>query len=231
MRLSAPETSDQPRPGRIEDLRTAAWDPQAWAVKPTADQVAELYNLAQNDAQAAADWYAERKGRKSALSGLLRVAAVVLGVTGGLSPVIAGLSPGEAAQALRISQIGFLLIGLAAGLVVVDRLFGISSGWLRYMTTLTAIERRRAAFAQDWARLLLEAGAQPKVELFLARTAEFRAAVADLVDAETEAWVVEFRTSVSDLEAMVRSRREAGESVAAARLSPAAGAAAGSRRG
>jgi hypothetical protein len=42
----------------------------------------------------------------------------------------------------------------AAGFLAFDRYFGTSSGWIRYMTSLAAIERLRAEFLFDWTALL-----------------------------------------------------------------------------
>ena len=44
---------------------------------------------------------------------------------------------------IRFSQVGYVLLGIAGGLVLLDRFFGYSSGWMQYIVAMQAIEKAR----------------------------------------------------------------------------------------
>ena len=111
------------------------------------------------------------------------------------------------------------MLGLAAGLLAFDRYFGTSSGWIRYMTSLAAIERLRAEFLFDWTALLQKAPAAIDSEaklVFLTRAQTFQKGVSEIVEKETAAWVAEFQSSIADLEKAVQTQRQAAETNAQA---------------
>jgi hypothetical protein len=134
-----------------------------------------------------------------------------------MAPLLAGFYRGEhnALHALHIIEGGYVSLAVAAGLVAFDRFFGQSSGWIRYMMTLAAVERLIAEFQTDWARLLQEAEATPgpasKSDAFLERAADARRQLFDLVEAETALWASEFRTSLSELDLIVHRDQHGSE--------------------
>jgi hypothetical protein len=213
-----------------ENITTASWDPTEWKSIPAAEAIHTLFEHTNAGAQSAAAWYEARKRRKAAGSSALRWLAIVFFVLGGLAPIIAGLLPDG--WKLMTTQAGYLVLGLAAGFLAFDRFFGLSSGWIRYMTTLAAIERLRADFAFDWTARLQGTAIDEAAKLsFLERAQTFRRAVLDLVDKETAAWVAEFQTSLADLEKAVQAQRQAAETNAKAATSGAEAAVAARRPG
>ncbi|HEY6430366.1 MAG TPA: SLATT domain-containing protein [Acetobacteraceae bacterium] len=199
--------------GRIPvNIAVPPFDPDAWADKPLEQAIPDLFVVADAHAQSALHWYARAKQRKSLASRSVRCAAIVAGVLGGLAPIVAGsgILPGSANE-LAITQAGYLLIGLAAGLLALDHFLGLSSGWMRYIVTMMTIERLRADFAIDWGRMRRAQASAPDIVSFLDRALAFRTAVMDAIEGETNSWVVEFRTSISDLEAALQRRRAAAD--------------------
>lgn len=199
--------------GRVPvNVAAPPFDPDAWADRPVEQAIPELFVLADAHAQAALDWYARSKRRKSLASRAIRCLAIIAGVLGGLAPIVAGsgVLPGSANE-LAITQAGYLLIGLAAGMLALDHFMGLSSGWMRYIVTMMTIERLRAEFAMDWGRMRRRQASAPDIVSFLDRALAFRTAVMDAMESETNNWVVEFRTSISDLEAALQRRRAAAD--------------------
>jgi hypothetical protein len=197
-----------------DDIKLEEWDPTAWSKLPPEEAAKHLLDHVLAQATEAESWYRRRKGQRATLSRALRAIAIVLAAVGGLAPILAGLRAGAITMetATVISQLGYLFIGVAAGLMAFDRYFGVSTGWLRYVTALGAIQRLRAEFLFQWSELLLEV-ANPPTRHDLSRLVDkarsFRLAVIDIVARETDAWNTEFKSSFADLEKVVRVEREA----------------------
>jgi hypothetical protein len=80
-------------------------------------------------------WYLWRKTSRARWSKACRVAAIALGVGGGIVPLLH-----SANSHLLAPEWGFVLLAAAAGLVLVDRLFGFSSSWMRFMRTQASLQ-------------------------------------------------------------------------------------------
>jgi hypothetical protein len=57
-----------------------------------------------------------------------------------------------------------LFLGVAAALIGLDKTFGYSSGWARYVLTATNIRKSLEDFRLDWAELMAKAGNPPIAE-------------------------------------------------------------------
>jgi conflict system pore-forming effector with SLATT domain len=177
-----------------------------------------LYQYAEATASEAVDWYGRHKRRIAWKSRLLRFLAILLTALGGLTPIISALGwstvelPPWAAK-LNVGQLGYLFLGLAAACVGLDRFFGFSSGWMRYITTKMALERLISDFRMDWAMLIAKLGNQSptadQVQLMIQRIKEFLLTLDKHVEQETEAWVSEFKTNISEIEKTAKTQGEA----------------------
>jgi hypothetical protein len=105
----------------------------------------------------------------------------------GLLPIIANLSPaafgspGQTPGAISGLWVS-LAIGLAAGLFGLDRYFGFTTGWIRYILTGTAIHKALEEFRMDWALLSAKLSAPPtpdQIEALIRRAKQFRLAIED----------------------------------------------------
>jgi hypothetical protein len=191
----------------------AHWDPITWSQLPPHDGLKGLFDHALGRAREAEVWYERHKKSPQAWSRAIRAVAIIFGAIGGLAPIIAGLRFASITPEIAslISQLGYLLIGIAAGLLAFDRYFGLSSGWMRYVTALTALQRLKSAFVLDWSELLLTLpppSSKDDLLPFLETTRQFCLAVVDLVAKETDAWSREFQSTVADLEKLVKVARD-----------------------
>src|SRR5262249_21990097 len=92
------------------------------------------------------DWYWKAKKSKARPSYVIRFLAWVLAAFGGLLPIIGGLlqssNANPASQGiLTKGLLASLLLGIAAALFGLDKTFGYSSGWARYVLTATNIKK------------------------------------------------------------------------------------------
>jgi len=166
----------------------------------------------EDDVAAAIHWYYAKKPWKAWASQLLKFLTLVATGLGGLLPILSAtgmFSSGlpEAQRQLRnlqVNQIGYLCFGLAAAFLAFDKYFGYSTGWMRYITTAMALETALRNFRLDWARTTSGlAGASPSgtvLESLLEKIQGFCVAARTLVEKETQAWVMEFQTNLSQLE-------------------------------
>jgi hypothetical protein len=185
---------------RRRDLRAVPFPDQAlqqWQDPEAA--LALLYRHAEARAIDAVDWYLEDKRGKRAWSRGLRVVTILLVIAGGLQPVLDAAGPGRGEPAW-----GYVLLALAAACIGFDRFFGLSSGWMRTMTTAQALRRRLELLQYDWAVECAKAatrtvdGKQVLTRVGLLRAFADDAAV--LMQQETSEWVTEFQSNLGQLE-------------------------------
>jgi hypothetical protein len=95
---------------------------------------------------------------------------------------------------------GYLLIGIGGGLMLFDRLFGISASWMRFISASLEIEALLDEFRMRWLRAQLEAEEPQSPDTFQALIA----AAADAIEGihalallETRAWRAEFQSGIA----------------------------------
>jgi hypothetical protein len=94
-------------------------------------------------------------------------------------------------------------LAIAVALVALDRFFGFSSAWARYMATGQAISAALNQFRFDWqksSRQLADQPTQESIDHLLGLAKQLVAKTDDLVQAETLQWVKEFRETLTEIE-------------------------------
>ena len=212
-----------------QDLAPPPLDGFDWSDDGCEASLAQVHARLVADAREAADWYAAGKRPKKRVGWLMRVGAIVLLALAGLYPVLTE----SVARLEEWSPLGAsVAIGAAALLVALDRFMDLSSGWIRYITTETAIRGALRDFELDWqTRRAALRGRVPTVEQvaeILAAGREFAMRVQTLVAEETAAWATEFQANLKQLDEAVRAaeveQRTAREEVRAAREAARPGA-------
>jgi hypothetical protein len=203
---------------RRRDLRAGPFPAAAmeqW--QDTEAALTQLYRYAEGRAIDAADWYLQDKRGKRIWTRGLRLLVILLVTAGGLQPLLDAAAPGPSRTAW-----GYVLLALAAACIGLDRFFGLSSGWMRSMTTAQALERRLEQLQYDWAAECARSASRtvdPKqVQTRLALLRAFSEEVAALMQQETAEWVLEFQRNLLGLETST-----GGGSSGAARGRPASG--------
>ncbi len=173
----------------------------AWTVSDASSALAKAYELADAHAAAAADWYTNAMRRRGRLARTIRFAALLLFGIGGVVPVAKGVLEALPTE-FPWGDVGYIALAVGAGLLGFDHFFGVSSGYTRFVTAEIAIRHARVRFKTDW--LILSASgipsSGPALEPFVQRLREFLSMVVQLVERETQGWVAEFRSNLSELE-------------------------------
>jgi hypothetical protein len=139
------------RPVNIEviDLRM---DQLSWQTETdTEKSINMIYQYAEAKSTQTINWYLGHKKQKAVCSRVLRFGAIVLTTLGGIAPVVSSIGwlgprPNEI-----MGKAGYLLLATAAACVGLDKFFGISSGWMRYISAALSLQKAQSEFRLDWA--------------------------------------------------------------------------------
>jgi hypothetical protein len=84
-------------------------------------------------------WYVDKKAGRAKTSQRLRFSAVVLSILGGLVPLLIAMFGGQPSWHwlsllgdVRFGQLGYVFLAITGGLILLDRYFGYSTGWMRF---------------------------------------------------------------------------------------------------
>lgn len=194
--------------GRVVNIVSQKQTGITWDVDDPRASLAQLHDYVVGEALRSEAWYWNKKSPKARWSRTIQFSVIVLAALGGLFPIIVKL---EVFQHLSASATGKIdsglwasfFIGSAAAVLGLDRFFGFSSGWARYVLTGTNIRRTLEEYRMDWALMMAQLGSSPspdQVSELANRAKEFRLAVEGLVFKETQDWVTEFQNNMAQLE-------------------------------
>jgi hypothetical protein len=181
--------------------------------KPPEQSFVSIYSHARDISKAGCDWYWQSIRIKRASSLLIISVSLALLVLGTLLPILAGLGDRPDVR-LQYTQLGVAALACAGLLQVADRVFGWSSGWLRYITTVTTMENRTRRFELEWSSYIIEKGGElgnGDIRLLFGLAKQFEDDIAGMQSDETAKWVTEFSSSVTVLGDLIKTQREAGE--------------------
>lgn len=193
------------------DLSTKSllpWD--EYKDKKSNDALASIYAHISGISAAMCAWYWTSIQTKRRTSICIRVLCFLLTVIGSILPILAAINE-TASYKLAFTQCAIALIALAGLLFYSDRVFGWSSGWLRYITTVMTMENLTRSFEFEWANYMIQKNTpfdpiDVKALFGLARKLEQE--LTRLQADETTKWAAEFNSGTALLESMIKSQRE-----------------------
>jgi hypothetical protein len=195
-----------------KDIQSEGDDIPKWDPANPGPSLTEIFRYVISEAGKASNWYWRAKRWKARPSYIIRFSAWILASVAGLLPIIGALIPatpsGQTPHGIAALHLGnglwaSLLLGIAAALFGLDKTFGFSSGWARYVLTATNIRKMLEEFRMEWAELMAKAGTSltaDNVAPLLERAKKFRSDVEALVLQETKDWVTEFQSTMQQME-------------------------------
>jgi len=189
------------------------WDPEH-----VASSLKEVADYAETTAAKAISWYWSHKIWKARLSQAIQLTALTSTALAGLLPVITAIFPSFSILGTGNGLAASLFVGFAAALIGLDKAFGLSSGWARYVLTATTIRKSLEEFRLDWTTLQAKANTPPSkddIAVLLQRARDFVGLVEGMVLQETKDWITEFQNSVAQLEKETKAQLEAQKAEAA----------------
>lgn len=196
------------------------WDPE----RPF-ESLLEIHEYVIQEAANSTKWYWTRKVWKSRCSQTIRFLFWFLAAIGGILPIVGKLFE-KFFQRHQLNVIdglwASLLLAIAAALLGLDKAFGFSSGWARYVLAASNIRKSLEEFRLDWANEMAKAGpaliaasaanTKPSAETvtpLIERAKQFRSEVEGLVLQETKDWVTEFQSTMAQMEKDVATQLSA----------------------
>lgn len=175
------------------------------------DEIIEaVYTHIETTSRQMCAWYWSSIRTKRWTSLPARGLAFLLLVMGTTLPLLAALQD-KPEQKLLLTQLAVASLVLAGLAQLADRVFGWSSGWMRYITTVTTMENLTRAFQMEWGKYLVAKTepletADARAPFDLARGLEQE--LTKLQAEETTKWVAEFNTGIALLDTMIKTQRE-----------------------
>ena len=193
----------------IRNLGT--WD--SYVNKTAQEAIPKIYRRATEHSKDVRSWYWNSIKSKRISSWGIRMISFGLMILGVVLPLLAAITT-DNQNTLICTQLGIVALAVAGLMQAADKIFGWSSGWLRYMTTVTAMEAATQQFELDWANhFLVKTGPiddSDKAPLFqLAKRLEDE--LSKRQSDETDKWCAEFNSGLAMLNDLIKSQRDSAE--------------------
>jgi hypothetical protein len=191
---------------REDDLEPRRFPDLPWGDGDLPASLEAVYHWVEGEGIRAAAWYIQEKKWKARWSRALRILAILFATAGAAIPFVAANNDAVG------FEWGYVLLACAAGAVAMDRFFGFSTAWMRYMTAELAIQQRLQQLQFEWASMLIVRGnrvpSAHEVATELEKLATAAAAIGEEVRLETMTWAEEFQSNIGELRNLA-SRHEA----------------------
>lgn len=122
---------------------------ERWNVENINTTIEEIYKKAIDNVDQKIGWYERKSASSGAYSKLLRLITLLFGGIGILCPLFDSLSLFDAADG-TFSKLGYVFLGVAGIFLISDRLYGWSTGWMRFMSTLLRLKKLKRQFELKW---------------------------------------------------------------------------------
>jgi len=136
------------------------------------------------------------------------------GTVAGIIPILAQILTENGKPRIQPAWASVAL-GIAAAFVLLDRFFGFSSAWMRYIATKLNIRQLTQEFQLDWeADKTAWLGAEPTSDQLRSTLARFKAFVTQIntiVRQETDAWIQEFQSTLKQIDEAAKAKAAVSE--------------------
>jgi hypothetical protein len=180
--------------------------------QPEQDQeLQQLYSAVVAKTEEAIRWYDRHKSSHKRRAVALRTSAVVLAALASILPIGVSMLPAECSPQ-RWVPVASIFAALGAVCVAIDRLYGYSSNWMRYLVALLDLNQQLELLKFGWARSALETRITggSKGDHLAASLNQLQATLASVnqtLKTETLEWVTHFAGALQELERSVTAQR------------------------
>ena len=191
-----------------DDIRAKDAQGFGWDASDPKKSLEAVKAVVEQEGADAIGWYWRAKRWKRLCSRGIQFLALSLTAAAAIFPIVVQIF------GLRNIDSGLwasLLVGVAAALLGLDKAFGFSSGWTRYVLTATSMTKQLHDFRMDWIAMAAAADSNPKPEqqaAMVQRAKDFIAAIQGMVLQETKDWATEFQNNMAQMEKDLKSQLE-----------------------
>ncbi len=191
-----------------KDLKSGDFPALHWEAEKLAEPLDQLCTYAKNQAQQSIDWYFRKRQLRRHFCRIFRLSAILLTAFAGLLPMINDIvGPQKALHSLWAA----VALGVAATLILLDRFYGFTNGWIRYLLTARQLIEALEAFHFEVERHKLSWGnPEPTPEqatMLLEQIWQFHKKALGIVNDETKGWAAEFTEAIKQLDEQVKTDR------------------------
>jgi hypothetical protein len=191
------------------DFKSVNFEELTWDKGNYEASLDEVYKNVTEEAESIIGWYLKAKNKKRRGALPIRFLTIILASCGGLVPLLTELwKSGDKPMIPPICTAVFFTV--AALLYGLDRFFGLSAGWMRYMDTQLHISSLLKEFRFNWQieRLKFDKD-KPKFKqilLMIELAKTFNVSVYDAIKNETKIWMQDFQGTFDQLEKMLKKK-------------------------
>jgi hypothetical protein len=193
-----------------KDIRPRATVDIMWNSADPVQSLRDVRKAVEEEGQKSIAWYWEAKQWKCNLSRAIQFFALALTALAGLAPIVLQvLKNAKVTVPDDSGPIASLCVGLAAALIGLDKAFGFSSGWTRYVLTATSMNKLLYEFRMDWVALIAVVKDPPTAEqqaALIQRARDFVSTIQSMVLQETKDWATEFQSNMAQMEKDLKSQ-------------------------
>ena len=181
-----------------------------WSSVNRREAIHTVFLRAEKHATEAIRWYLLSKQGKKRCAQSLRLGVISLTALAGLIPILGELHVFPFSTAWASAALGF-----AALLLAIDKFFGCSTAWMRFIAAEHEIRQCLHEFQMDYEiELASWDGAEPDVEQtqkILNRCKVFLYQVDGIIRQETDKWLAEFQDAIKQIDSAAAAKPEKSE--------------------
>lgn len=175
-----------------------------WDTENLKESLDKLYQFTLQKGESSEAWYWKNSRYKRGWAQFLRVFAILVTALGGIIPIITQIIVTADGKPIFSPAWASVVLALGATALGLDRFFGFSTGWIRFITTALNIQAWIAEFKYEWelARVGWK-GTMPtyeQAEAMISKCSAFSLKISNAVQEETHSWVEEFQATLKTLD-------------------------------
>ena len=184
------------KPG--SDLQPSMSSELHWDEEHRRHSLDVVYKRAEDHALSAIDWYLHAKRSKKNCAQFLRIGMIGSSAVAGLLPLLSQIYQDQLSSLSPAWTT--IAIGVAGVLMAIDKYFGCSNAWMRFIATEHRIRLALHEFQMDYdfeqSKWMDNLPSSEQAQAMLSRCKAFISQVDTLILQETNEWLVEFQNAV-----------------------------------
>jgi hypothetical protein len=185
------------------DFESLEFKKLTWDQDTFQNSLDEIYKNVTDETDEIVEWYLKAKNKKKRKAIFIRSLVFILGTLGGVLPLLSGVLTNAKGASMIPPIFTTLFFALAAFFYGLDKFFGYSAGWMRYMKTQLYISSIEKSFKFNWEKQQVQYDKsqpyRPFVGIMLGLAADFSASVYEAIQQETDAWIKNFQGTFEEL--------------------------------
>lgn len=187
------------------DFPKLTWEPQK-----SGERLDKLCEYATSQAQEAIYWYFSRKKWRRHFGRSLRVIAILLVAFAGILPIINEILGKDG---IIHSLWSTLALSVAATLILLDRFYGFTTGWIRFLLAELQISQALETFQLEIEQQKLNwSHAEPtqeQAQAMLLQIQQFLKQIREIIHGETMQWATEFAEILKQIDEQAKLAAQA----------------------